>query len=67
MVLDKCEEFDRACLAKWLLHKPVTGAAALVKALLRHALRVRAKVALLRKFRTQLKFLPELIVVKHFG
>jgi hypothetical protein len=54
-------------LAKWLLHKPVTGAAALVKALLRHALRVRAKVALLRKFRTQLKFLPELIVVKHFG
>jgi hypothetical protein len=65
MVLDKCDEFVRACSAKWLQRKHVTVAVERVKALPRHALRARAKVESLRKFRIQSKFLPVSIAVKH--
>jgi hypothetical protein len=65
MVLDKCDEFVRACLAKWLLRKHVTDAAERVRALLRHVLLARAKVESSKKFRIQSKFLLASIAAKH--
>jgi hypothetical protein len=63
----KCDEFVRACSAKWLLHKRVIDAVERARALRRHVPHARARVASLRKFHIQSKFLPVSIVVKHCG
>jgi hypothetical protein len=62
----KCDEFVKACLVKWSQPKRVVVVAAPVRVLLRHAHHARAKVALSRKFRTQLKFRLVSTLVKHF-
>jgi hypothetical protein len=66
MVRAKCDVFVKACSAKWSQRRLVIDAVERVKALHRHVLHARAKVASSKKFRTQLKFLQESTLVKHF-
>jgi hypothetical protein len=61
----KYDEFVKACLVKWSQPKRVVVAAAPVRVLPRRVLHARAKVALSKKFRTQLKFPLVSILVKH--